>query len=126
MSVASASVAADFVERFTSLWADPHPDGFPPMFHPEATIYWPGMAGPMSPPEVAAHFRDVVQAMVPDIRLTPQRWASAGEIVFIEWVITGTRDSGPLSLPGVDRFVLRGDKAVAMRAYFDTAVLLGG
>jgi hypothetical protein len=54
---------------------------------------------------------------------SPQPDSFAGDHLFIEWTITMTPpgEDEPITWEGVDRFTLKGDRAVEGIAYFDTS-----
>ena len=64
-----------------------------------------------------------VKSIIPDIRLEPKGWAAKDDIVFIEWLMSGTFRGQPIQWEGVTRFTLRGERAIEGAAYFDTMPL---
>ncbi len=116
------SDAQKFVERFTRVWSAPQPEEFAALWAEDGTLLHPGMSQPIGKQEIVDYVRRI-KAVAPDIRLTPRRWASVDEHVFIEWTITASLAGEQLSWDGVDRFTLRGDRAVEGIAWFDTLPL---
>jgi hypothetical protein len=114
--------AAAFVARFTEMWKDPQPDSFADLFDDEGTLFHPTMPAPISRGEVPGYVRRL-KTIVPDLSLKVLSWASAGDVVLIEWTLSGTYDGERISVDGADRFTLRGVRAIEGVAYFDTAAL---
>jgi SnoaL-like domain len=112
-----------FVRRFTRVWSDPEPDDFADLWADGGVLLHPTMARAIPKAEIPGYLRRL-KAVAPDIRLQPNAWAAHGDQVFIEWTITATRRGGETAeWSGVDRFTLRGDRAIEGIAYFDTAPL---
>jgi hypothetical protein len=113
-----------FVERFTRVWSSPRPDDFAELWAEGGTLLHPTMGRAIPREEIPDYLRRL-QSVAPDIHLEPTRWAASGDEVFIEWTMTATRhgDDDAARWSGVDRFTLRGDRAIEGIAYFDTAPL---
>ena len=112
-----------FVKRFTRVWSDPDPDDFAELWADGGVLLHPTMARAIPKSEIAGYVRRL-KAVAPDIRLEPKSWAAHGDQVFIEWTITATaRGQEKTSWDGVDRFTLKGNRAIEGIAYFDTAPL---
>jgi hypothetical protein len=112
-----------FVERFTRVWSDPEPDDFADLWADGGVLLHPTMARAIPKNKIPDYLRRL-KVVAPDIRLEPKSWAARGDKVFIEWKITATRRGGETtSWNGVDRFILKGDRAIEGIAYFDTAPL---
>ena len=111
--------AERFIERFTQLWAAPEPEAYASLWHEDGTLLHPGMEAAITAAEIPGYVQRLLD-VVPDITLTPTRWAARHDTVFIEWTITATFRDAPVSWDGADRFTLRGDRAVEGVAYFDT------
>jgi hypothetical protein len=108
-----------FVTRWASVYEDLKLERIPDLFEPEATIRQPTTRGAISPRE-APECLASLKALVPDARLEATRWSETENGVFIEWRLTGTLADRAFELFGVDRYVLRGDRATEGCAYFDT------
>lgn len=108
-----------FIDKFQRMWAAPRPDSFADLFAADGTLLHPTMREPISRADVPAYVRQLT-TLVPDLSLAVRHWSSAGDVVLIEWVLTGTFDGEPVEITGADRFTLRGDQAVEGVAYFDT------
>jgi uncharacterized protein (TIGR02246 family) len=111
-----------FVERFTRIWGAPQPEEFADLWAEDGTLLHPGMRQPIDRHQIVEYVRRL-KTLTPDIRLIPRRWASVDQHVFIEWTITASVAGEQVSWDGVDRFTLRGDRAVEGIAYFDTLPL---
>src|SRR5947209_13357073 len=111
-----------FVDRFTRVWASPEPETFADLWADGGVLLHPTM-GEAIPREQIPDYVRRLKSFVPDISLAPIRWAAQGDDVFIEWTITMTPpgDDEQVSWNGVDRFTLRGDRAIEGIAYFDTS-----
>lgn len=113
------SNAEKFVALFTRNWSAPEANLFADQFHPSGTLRHPGMDDPMRREEVVAYAKRLLRS-APDIRLEPIGWAARGDTLYIEWQISATINGTPTQWEGVDRFTLKGDRAVEGIAYFDT------
>jgi len=61
---------------------------------------------------------------MPDIRIDVQRCSATGDVLFIEWILSGTLAGQSVRIPGVDRFVLKDGTGIEMRAFFDSRDIL--
>jgi predicted pyridoxine 5'-phosphate oxidase superfamily flavin-nucleotide-binding protein len=111
--------AGDFVARFAEAWRDPDPAVFRGFWHEDGWLLHPTMEHPIAAESVPQHVEGLMRAL-PDVSLRVLRWASRDDHLFIEWELTGTLGDERLVVPGVDRFTLRGGRAVEGVAYFDT------
>jgi len=114
--------ATDFVARFTEMWRAPEPASFSALFHPEGRLLHPTMEHSIARDEVPAYVA-AIKERLPDISLEVLNWAADGDVVLIEWTITGTYGDEAVSWSGADRFTLRDGLAMEGIAYFDTAPL---
>jgi hypothetical protein len=113
---------SSFVRKFSEVWAAPEPDAFAALWHPDGVLLHPTMENAMPQSEIPEYVRQV-KAVLPDISLAVRHWAASGDVVLIEFTVTATFRGEALSWEGVDRFTLRGDRAIEGIAYFDTAPL---
>jgi len=67
---------------------------------------------------------DGIFALIPDLRAELDHWVAEQGLVFIEFTLTGTLGGKPISLRGVDRMYLDGEKLVARESYYDPLGLL--
>jgi len=111
-----------FVRKFSEIWADPEPERYQELWTEDGVLLHPGMEEPLSQHKIADYVRQL-QKVAPDIRLEVARWAARGDDVLVEWTIRATWQDEEVSWMGVDRFTLRGDRAVEGVAYFDTLPL---
>lgn len=118
----AAQSVAEFVAKFTEMWKSPEPGAFSALFHPEGRLLHPTMDGSISRDQVPAYVAAIKERM-PDISLEVLNWAARGDVVLIEWTITGTYGEAEISWSGADRFTLRDGLAVEGIAYFDTMPL---
>jgi hypothetical protein len=118
----TAANPKSFIDRFTRVWANPQPEAFADLWAEGGVLLHPTMERTIPKDEIPDYVRRL-KSIVPDITLRPKRWAASGDDLFIEWTLTMTPPDGTeqVSWDGVDRFTLRGDRAVEGIAYFDTA-----
>jgi 2-methylisocitrate lyase-like PEP mutase family enzyme len=117
----AGSRGARFVERFAARWAG-DPAAFAESYHPEARIMSPQTRRWIARYEIAA-FAARTRAVLPDMRFEVVRWALRGDALFLEWRTSGTVAGEPVSWEGVDRFILRGERAVEEVVYYDSLPL---
>lgn len=110
--------AAAFVELFSRLWAGRDPQRFPELFHEGGGFTHPGL-GKVARHEIPDYWQRVF-SLVPDLCVEVTGWASRGDVLYIEEMISGTVAGHRLEWPGVLRFVLRGDRAVEAVAHWDS------
>lgn len=115
--------AASFVDRFAAHWADPKPDDFRDLLHPDTINFYPGMTEPQSTEGIIAWLSNAVQTF-PDIALHVTRWAVDQDAVLIELDGSATINGRKLHWGATDRFTLTGDRCIEGRSYFDTRPLL--
>jgi hypothetical protein len=113
-----------FVSRFIDFWKNPSPERAPELLHHDVVSRQP-LAAPMYGIAAAqTNFRKIFH-WLPDLRAEVDRWRGAGESGFIEFRLKARFGRELIEWPTVDRFVLRGDKAVELVTYFDPLPLLG-
>ena len=61
---------------------------------------------------------------LPDLRASIDRWSGQDDVVFVEFRLHAHVGGDTIEWPNVDRFFLRGDKAVARMNYFDPLAVL--
>ena len=111
-----------FMEKFVDAWADPEPEKFTRLFHPDGCLLHPGMKQPLASTDVADYIEQLI-AICPDLSLQVDRWQAGSDYVLIEWTMGGTLLGQDVRWSGVDRFVLEGDVAIDGVAYFDSLPL---
>ena len=72
-----------FLERFVAFGAAPAVETYLPLFHPEATLFDAGMAQPIGVEEIPEHLEAILKVL-PDLRMTPERWRERDGTVFVE------------------------------------------
>jgi ketosteroid isomerase-like protein len=111
--------AARWVEGFATRWSPLDPDALRDLMHPDTQNLIPPMATPADAEGVIAHFRAMKQR-VPGLTLTVQRWALAGDAVFVEWLGSAEVLGQKLQWRGIDRVLLRDGRTYAGEAFWDT------
>ncbi len=115
--------AQDFVQRFAEFWADPSPEKMGALLTPDVVLIQP-LSAPMHGLDAARTEFGRLFAWLPDLRATVDAWGASGPDLFIEFRLAATVGGRRVEWPVVDRFVLRGDKAVKRVTYFDALPLL--
>jgi ketosteroid isomerase-like protein len=108
--------AAEFVKRFEQAWARSSADALVELLTDDVVLRQPSL--PDTVGKAAAHkaFTQVFQAF-PGLTATVHRWAADGDLVFIEFTLSGEFGGRRLSWPAVDRFFLR-DGLIAERVNY--------
>jgi ketosteroid isomerase-like protein len=108
--------AAEFVKRFEQAWARSTADALVELLTDDVVLKQPSL--PDTVGKAAAHkaFTQVFQAF-PGLTATVHRWAADGDLVFIEFTLSGELGGRRLSWPAVDRFFLR-DGLIAERVNY--------
>lgn len=118
-------MASEDVRRFLDAWmkswtAAPNK---PRLFHANGGILYPGEGQPYRPDEEGMR-TDLLRRIAPDLEMRLLRWAERGGVLLAEWELSCTLRNRALELVGVNRFDLKGDRAVAGRAFIDRLALL--
>lgn len=116
---AQRAAAARWVEGFAERWAPLNPEALRELMHPDTRNLIPPMAAPADAEGVVAHFR-ALAARLPDLTLTVERWAVAGDAVFVEWRGRASVAGKPIEWRGIDRVLLRDGRTYAGEAFWDT------
>ena len=111
-----------FVDRFAEIWRKPDPERYAELWHEDGRLRHPTMKEALSQDRIPDYVRGL-QAVAPDISLSVDSWAARDDVVLIEWTLSATVGEESAQITGVDRFTLRGDRAVDGVAYFDTMPL---
>lgn len=113
--------ASAFLAAFTQVWKEPTGQRLAALFTDDAAIQHPGMDAPVhGRPAIEAYFERLVQRL-PDARLQPLATSASRDRVFIHWQMQASIDGDLSCWEGIDRFDLRGDRAVHGLACFDPA-----
>ena len=110
------STAAEFVKRFEQAWARSSADAIVELLTDDVVLKQPSL--PDTVGKAAAHeaFTQVFRAF-PGLSATVHRWAADGDVVFIEFTLSGEFGGRRLSWPAVDRFFLH-DGLIAERVNY--------
>lgn len=65
-----------------------------------------------------------IKGLMPDIGLRVEHWAANGDVVFVEYRMSGTLAGRALSWTGIGRFKLRGERAIDAIGRWDNLELL--
>ncbi len=98
----------EFVARFQAWWSDPDPTTLGSLLAPDAVLIQPVLPRTVGLPAAERSFRRLLAAL-PDLTGTVHRWATDGEVVFIEFTLSGTLAGRPIAWENVDRFVVGAD-----------------
>ena len=107
-----------FLDRFRSFGAAPGVETYLPLFHPDASLYDSGMERPIGVPEIPEHIGAILN-LVPDFRMTPERWRERDGTLFVEALNRATLGGTPVRWDSVYCMDLRGDRVVRGRRYYD-------
>jgi hypothetical protein len=107
-----------FLERFVAFGRAPSLTTYLPLFHPDATLFDSGMERPIAVPEIPEHIEAILK-LVPDFRMTPERWRARGRTLFVEARNQATLGKTPLQWPSVYCVDLAGASVVRGRRYYD-------
>ena len=120
----SDAAAADFARRFAEYWRAPTPEGLETVLASRVRL-----VAPMTP--VTETLADGQRAfaglfeLIGDLTAEVHRWGATADGVLIEFTLSGTAGSKPISWTAVDRFVLGEDGLATERvSYFDSAPIV--
>jgi len=129
MTSFSAEQAAEFVRRFESYWEAPTAEGLAAVLADNVRLEAPTMPTTNSLEDGQRVWAGMLE-LIPDLTATVHRWGPTDDGVMIEFTLSGTVPTGPISWPVVDRFVIGDDGLATERVgYFDSAPVvaaLGG
>lgn len=117
-------IAEDFVARFSRFWADPRPEDLVMLLTDDVVLVQPLGTATSGIEEAQAAFAKLFD-WLPDLRAEVDGWALRGSSLFIEFRLSATLGGRRVEWPVVDRFELRGNKAVKRVSYFDALPLVG-
>lgn len=112
-----------FLERFVAFGAQPSARTYLPLFHPDATLFDSGMQRPITVPEIPEHIEAILK-LVPDFRMTPERWRVRDATVFVEAHNQATLRGELLAWRSVYCVDLRGEQVIRGRRYYDRRPLV--
>jgi SnoaL-like domain len=116
-------VVDEFVEQFRQFAANPRPEAFDRMFHPDATLWDAGMNSPARKSQLRRAAMRFLRN-IPDFHLTVRRLFARNENVYLLTDNVGTYRGTQVSYPAVYGFRLRGGLIVEGRLFYDQARLL--
>lgn len=115
--------AERFMHHYMEVWPSFDADRLAEAIDPEATIHHSGMERPIRGVEEPDYVR-AIKTLMPDISLEVKNWAARGDVVFVEYEMSGTLAGRPLSWIGIGRFKLRGERAIDAIGRWDNLDLL--
>jgi SnoaL-like protein len=115
--------AERFMERYMEIWPSFDADRLEAAVDAEATIHHSGMKRPIRGAEEPDYVR-AIKALMPDISLEVANWAASGDVVFVEYEMSGTLAGRPLRWTGIGRFELEGERLIDAIGRWDNLDLL--
>ncbi len=112
-----------FVSGFADFWANPSPERMAELLAEDVVLKQPLSAPMRGLAAVQAEFSKILE-WLPDLRGEVDRWNESGDTVFIEFRLQATLAGRLYEWPVVDRFILRGDRAIERVTYFDSLPLV--
>lgn len=112
-----------FARAFADFWKHPSPERMVELLHKDVLLLQP-LAAPMQGIAAAQdEFRRLWQ-WLPDLHAEVDRWRGEGDLLYIEFRLRAHLGRELVEWPVVDRFCLRGTKAVERATYFDPLPIL--
>jgi hypothetical protein len=108
-----------FVAAYQQAWASREPGVMRTMWHADGVLHHPALGRPVTG-EVVPHNNDFTKGAVPDFSWTLTRWASAGDVAFLEWCCRGRIGDEMREWRGVDVMVVRDGRIAEEWVYTDT------
>jgi SnoaL-like domain len=115
--------AEKFMRRYMAVWPGLDDERLLEVVYPEATIHHSGMEAPIRGEEEPDYVRGI-KALILDIGLEVRNWAANGDVVFVEYELSGSVAGRPLRWVGIGRFQLRGERAIDAIGRWDNLDLL--
>jgi hypothetical protein len=115
--------AERFMQHYMEVWPSFDADRLDEAIDPEATIHHSGMERPIRGAAEPDYVR-AIRSLMPDISLEVANWAANGDVVFVEYEVSGTLAGRPLNWTGIGRFKLRGARAIDVIGRWDNLELL--
>jgi len=107
-----------FLDRFRAFGRAPSTATYLPLFDPEATLFDSGMAEPIRVPGIPEHIEAILR-LVPDFRMTPERWRERAGTLFVEASNVATLAGSAVHWDSVYCVDLRGERVIRGRRYYD-------
>jgi ketosteroid isomerase-like protein len=117
------STVERWVEQFKGFGAQPSAERYVALFDPEGTVFDSGMERPLKVTEMASHMEGILKLM-PDLRITVNRWRTHADTVFLEAHNVATIAGQRAKWDAVYCVTLRGERVIRGRRYYDRALLL--
>jgi ketosteroid isomerase-like protein len=122
--------AEAWVAEFIDGWraprdADSFCDHFDPILADDVRMVQPQLPTAVGRRAFREDFARPVFGLIPDLHADVHRWAARGDMILIEFTLSGTLAGRPVSWDAVDRVTLRDGLAIERRSYFDPLTLLG-
>ena len=112
-----------FVAGFSDFWSNPSAARLTELLADDVVLRQP-LSAPMRGLAAAqAEFGKIFE-WLPDLRGRVDGWKGSDDSVFIEFRLQATLAGRPYEWPLVDRFTLRGNKAIERVSYFDSLPLV--
>ena len=108
-----------FVEAFEQAWTSRVPGVMGALWHSDGVLHHPALGRPISG-DLVPFNNDLTKAAVPDFSWELVRWASAGDVAFLEWRCRGRLGEETTEWRGVDVMVVRDGRIAEERVYTDT------
>lgn len=99
-----------FLNAYTNSWK-PNPDKTNRIFHEGGGVTYAGLRDAIKP-DVEMSMTDLFHIVAPDTEVRLLNWAERNDVLFTEWELTCTLDGRSLKIHGVNRFHLKGDRAL--------------
>lgn len=115
--------AERFMHHYMEVWPSFDADRLGEAIDPQATVHHSGMQAPIRGAEEPDYVR-AIKALMPDISLEVANWAANGDVVFVEYEMSGTLAGRELRWTGIGRFKLRGERAIDAIGRWDNLELL--
>lgn len=122
-SANSAAEAAEFVEHFARVWAEPSPERLEGLVHSDVEFVQP-MEPVVRGHREASEFWRRIFGLVPDLHGEVLSWGSRDGIVYIELRMVGTLGGRPIEWVVLDRIRLEHGKVRQRTAYSNPIPLI--
>jgi SnoaL-like domain len=108
-----------WVERYVAAWASRQPRVMSTLWHADGRLRHPALDHTIDGTTVPVN-NDNTKALIPDLEWRLRHWAASEDVVFLEWVCTGTVGGVFREWEGVDRMILRDGRIAEEVVFFDT------
>ena len=115
--------AEQFVEAFARFWRSPETSELSGVLHDDVRLTAPMMPDTGGLAQAREAFARIFH-LLPGMNAEVKRWGAEGANVFIEFTMEARLARDRISWTAIDRFTLRGDKAVERVSYFDPTPLV--